>query len=265
MARPDPATLSPSAPAGFSARVRDCFGRGAAGYERGARLQAGIAHRLGRLCRGLSTELPPGARADLGAGSGLLSRALEAELPGTPLLRVDQCSDLLAQDRSQGSPVPQLLWDLNDGLPRQLRGAALLASSFTLQWLAAPEQRLAEWCEQLAPGGWLVLAVPTAGSFRIWHQAAQAAGVPFSGLEMPDADALATVAGQHLRLRRVQRLPFSRQNRGGLALLRQIKAIGAQASPQRRLSAGELRRLLQHWPTPDHPLNWELLLLIGQR
>ena len=265
MSRPDPATLSSSAPQGFSARVRDCFSRGAAGYERGARLQAGIAHRLGRLCRGLSTALPAGARADLGAGSGLLSRALEAELTNAPLLRVDQCPDLLAQERDLGSPVPQLLWDLNDGLPRQLRGAALLASSFTLQWLAQPEQRLAEWCEHLAPGGWLVLAVPTAGSFRIWHQAAQAAGVPFSGLTMPNAEALAAVAGERLRLRRMDRLHFSRPNRGGLALLRQIKAIGAQASPQRRLSAGELRQLLQHWPGPEQALNWEVLLLIGQR
>ena len=161
--------------------------------------------------------------------------------------------------------MPQLLWDLNDGLPRQLRGAALLASSFTLQWLAEPEQRLAEWCEQLAPGGWLVLAVPTSGSFRIWHQAAQAAGVPFSGLVLPEAAALAAVAGERLRLRRLERLHFSRPNHGGLALLRQIKAIGAQASPQRRLSAGELRRLLQHWPDPQQALNWEVLLLIGQR
>ncbi len=265
MSRPDPATLSSSAPAGFSARVRDCFNRGAAGYERGARLQAGIAHRLGRLCRGLSTDLPAGARADLGAGSGLLSRALEAELTDAPLLRVDQCPDLLAQERDLGSPVPQLLWDLNDGLPRQLRGAALLASSFSLQWLANPEQRLAEWCEQLAPGGWLLLAVPTAGSFGIWQRAARAAGVPFSGLALPDAEGLAAVAGERLRLRRLQQLRFSRPNRGGLALLRQIKAIGAQASPQRRLSPTELRRLLRHWPGPEQALNWEVLLVVGQR
>ena len=265
MARPDPTTLSPSAPGGFNARVRDCFGHAASGYEQGALLQRGIAHRLGRLCRGLTAEIPAGARADLGAGSGLLSRALEAELAGTPLLRVDQCADLLAQDLTQAASPPQLLWDLNDGLPRQLRGAALLASSFTLQWLAEPERRLAEWCEQLAPQGWLALAVPTAGSFRIWHQAAQAARVPFSGLALPDAEALATVAGARLRLRRLERLRFSKPNPGGLAFLRQIKAIGAQASHQRRLSASEFRGLLQAWPGPQDALNWEVLLLIGQR
>ena len=265
MARPDPTTVSPSAPGGFNARVRDCFGRGATGYERGALLQRGIAHRLGRLCRGLTRDIPAGARADLGAGSGLLSRALEAEMAGTPMLRVDQCPDLLAQELNQGLPVPQLLWDLNNGLPRQLRGAALLASSFTLQWLAEPEHRLTEWCDQLVPGGWLLLAVPTAGSFRIWHQAARTAGVPFSGLLLPDAEALAAVAEKRLRLRRLQRLRFSRPNRGGLTLLRQIKTIGAQASPQRQLSASQLRRLLHHWPGPEQALNWEVLLVIGQR
>ena len=245
--------------------MRDCFGSSAAGYERSARLQASIAQRLGRLCRGLGPALPTGPLADLGAGSGLLSRALESELSGASLLRVDLCSHLLAQELKQGAQVPQLLWDLNDGLPRQLRGAALLASSFTLQWLAQPEQRLLEWCEYLAPGGLLVLAVPTAGSFRIWHRAAATAGVPFSGLALPDAEALAAVADERLRMQRLERLRFSRPNRGGLALLQQIKALGAQASPQRRLSTSELRRLLQAWPGPEHALNWEVLLLIGQR
>ena len=76
---------------------------------------------------------------------------------------------------------------------------------------------------------------------------------------------LAAVAGERLRLRRLQQLRFSRPNRGGLALLRQIKAIGAQASPQRRLSSTELRRLLRHWPGPEQALNWEVLLVVGQR
>jgi len=247
--------------------VRDCFNGSASGYEQGARLQTAVAARLGGLCRSLKPAIPAGARADLGAGSGLLSRALETGLGGPPLLRVDLCDGLLAQER-RGDPAlarQQLLWDLNDGLPRQLNGAALLASSFALQWLEQPPQRLREWCRQLRPGGWLVLAVPTAGSFSIWRTAAARAQVPFSGLELPNGAELAAIAEQELVVQQLQQLRFSRPNGGALPFLRQIQAIGAQASRQRRLSPGELRRLNAHWPAADEPLRWEVLLLLGRR
>ena len=80
--------LSPFSPSSrFGGRVRDCFNRHAAAYEQGARLQTAIAARLGQLCRSLRPQIPAGPRADLGAGSGLLSRALETSLGGPPLLR----------------------------------------------------------------------------------------------------------------------------------------------------------------------------------
>lgn len=257
----------------FAARVRDCFSAGAAAYEQGARLQASMACRLGGLCRELAGSIPAGPRADLGAGSGLLSRALEAALGETPLIRVDQCADLLAQEarccageeQRLALQRQQLLWNLNEGLPARLSGAALLASSFTLQWLERPEQQLAQWCNRLAPGGWLVLAVPTDASFGIWRQAAATASVPYSGLELPSASALAEVAQQRLALRRLERLRFSRSNRGALPFLREIRGIGAQASRQRRLRPTELRRLIQHWPAGEQPLTWEVLLLIGRK
>ena len=252
---------------GFGGRVRDCFNRHAAAYEQGARLQTAIAARLGQLCRSLKPQIPAGQRADLGAGSGLLSRALETSLGGPPLLRVDLCTELLAQERT-GDPAlvhHQLLWDLNRGLPRQLNGAGLLASSFALQWLEQPPQRLQEWCHQLQSGGWLVLAVPTAGSFGIWHTASARADVPFSGLELPDAEQLETIARQELELQKLQRLRFSWPNHGALTFLRQIRAIGAQASRQPHLRPGELRRLMTHWPAADQPLRWEVLLLVGRR
>ena len=268
MAAPDRATdRVVGLEAGFAGRVRDCFGRGAAGYEQAAGLQTAVAARLGRLSRAIASALPPGPRADLGAGSGLLSRAMAANLGGPALLRVDQCPDLLAQEQRHDPKIgaQQLLWDLNSGLPRQLQGAALLASSFALQWLEQPEQQLSAWCRQLAQGGWLVLAVPTAASFGIWRAAARAGGVPFSGLELPNASGLERVVRRELQVQRLDRLRFSRANHGALAFLRRFRAIGAQASRQRRLSAAELRQLIAHWPPADQPLVWEVLLVIGQR
>ena len=160
--------------------VRRHFGRRAAGYEAQALLQRAVACRLGRLCRDL--PLPAGPRADLGAGSGLLSRAL----PAQGLLQLDLCPELLQRNPQQ----PQLVWDLNAGLPTALQGAALLVSGFALQWLDDPVGQLGHWCRALAPGGWLALAVPTAGSFPQWRRAADAADVACTALELPAADRL---------------------------------------------------------------------------
>ena len=68
----------------FSAQVERCFSRGASAYPRSATLQAAVATRLAQLARPLATALPSGPRADLGAGSGLLSRALETSSPISP-------------------------------------------------------------------------------------------------------------------------------------------------------------------------------------
>ena len=246
---------------GFSGRVRQGFRRGAASYEAQARLQQGVAWRLGRLCRDLS--FPAGPCADLGAGSGLLSRALLAQRPSLPRppLQLDLCPELLARNPLAGPATAP--WDLNRGLPPQLRNASLLLSSFALQWLDDPAAQLAHWVGRLAPGGWLALAVPVAGSFEVWQAAARAAAVPCTALPLPEADLLieaAIRAGLERPL--IQRLRFSRASRDGLASLRQLRRLGATASRQAPLAPGQLRRLLAHWPAA--PLRWEVLVLVGR-
>ncbi len=258
-----PVLSADGASSAFSQRVLTGFGRQAASYELQARLQQGVAWRLGRLCRDL--PLAAGPIADLGAGSGLLSRALLAhrpELVQAPPLQLDLCLELLARNPHAGpAPCP---WDLNRGLPPSLSGAALLLSSFALQWLEDPAGELAHWSGRLAPGGWLALALPVAGSFDTWQAAARAAAVPCTALSLPRADTLiqaATSAG--LELRHSQQLHFSRPDQGGLDTLRHLRQLGASASRQPPLAAGQLRRLLAHWP--NAPLRWDVLLLVGRR
>ena len=248
--------------AAFSGRVRQGFSRGAASYETQARLQQGVAWRLGRLCRDL--PLPAGPCADLGAGSGLLSRALLAQRPSLPQppQQLDLCPELLARNPFAGPATTP--WDLNRGLPSPLQDASLLLSSFALQWLEDPAAQLAHWAGRLAPGGWLALAVPLAGSFHTWRTAARAASVPCTALPLPEADGLIEAAIRAgLNLRHTQRLRFSRAPRDGLASLRLLRALGATASRQPPLDPDQLRRLLAHWPAA--PLRWEVLVLVGRR
>ena len=259
-ARPDDA---------FAVQVRARFGRRAQTYHQHAALQRGVAWRLAHLlARRLGPPfgegpLPPGPAADLGAGSGLLGEALHRHGLQHPLLQLDLCPELLAVNplaRRQG----QRLWDLNTGLPAELDGASLLCSSFALQWLDQPAAQLELWCRQLAPGGWLALAVPTAASFPQWHRAARRAGVPFTGLALPASEPLLAAVGRKLELRHHQLLRFSRAGGDGRSFLGSLRAIGAVGSRQPRLETAELRRLLQHWPSGEG-ITWTVLLLIGRR
>ncbi len=248
--------------------MRAGFARRAQHYDSQARLQEAVAWRLGRWCRDL--PLPAGPVADLGCGSGLLSRALLRQwsaLGDQPPLQLDHCPSLLALNPLllNASPLPQRLWDLNDGLPIELAQAALLASSFALHWLDDPVGQLEGWCDRLAPGGWLLLAVPTAGSFSQWRQAAAAAAVPCTALDLPEAAALVAASGARgLSPHRQALLRFSQALPNGLAYLRQLRAIGAGTSRQPPLSPGQWRRLGGQWPCPAC-LDWEILLLLAQR
>lgn len=264
-------TLSPpSKPLPFSQQVRQAFGRRVAAYEPQARLQRSIAWRLAGWAQhhGWGQSLPQGPSADLGAGTGLVGRALEAwriPLPG-PLQQLDLCPEALARNGSG----PTLPWNLNQGLPAQLQGAALLTSSFALQWLDAPTKALVHWGDQLAPGGWLLLAVPTAGSFPQWRQAAQRAGVACTALELPRAEALLQAAARGgVETVRSQVLTFSHQPHSGastpLGALRAIQAIGAGTSRKAApLPPGAWRKLLAAWPQGGQ-LSWEVLLLLAQK
>ena len=246
----------------FSDQVSSSFGRHAAGYARHARLQQGVAWRLAHLCAPLA--LAAGPRADLGSGSGLVGQALRAQASRESLLQLDICPELLAHNPLAVADG-QLCWDLNLGLPKQLGQAALLTSSFALQWLDNPVTQVQHWCEQLRPGGWLGLAVPTSASFPQWHQAAAAAEVPCTALSLPDAENLLAAASRGgLILHYSRQLRFSRAYGRGLGFLQQLRCLGASASRANLLSTAQLRRLLHCWPS-DGCVSWEVLLLLGQR
>jgi malonyl-CoA O-methyltransferase len=249
----------------FSAGVKERFGRRAAAYRQHALLQRGVAWRLAHLlaCRLGNEPLPPGPAADLGAGSGLLGEALQQHGLQHPLVQLDLCPQLLAAN-PLSQRHGQRLWDLNHGLPAELGGASLLCSSFALQWLDQPADQLELWCNQLAPGGWLALALPTAASFPQWHRAAGRAGVAFTGLTLPASESLLAVAQRHLELHHQQLLRFSHPDSDGRRFLGSLRAIGAVSSRQPRLATAELRRLLQHWPS-EEGITWTVLLLIGRR
>lgn len=234
----------------------------AAAYVREARLQRGVARRLARLWRcTLANRLPPGPRLDLGGGAGALARAL-ARQGCPPLQVVDRSASLLRL--ATGLQVRP--WDLEWGLP--VAEPALLASSFALHWLGRPLESLGQWCRALRPGGQLLLAVPTSGSFTSWRQATRQAGVPWTALPLPSAQQLQEVLAAHLQLHHCRLLQRRQGWPSALAFFQHLKRSGLTGGASGHLGPGELRRLDRYWPRGpqgDVVVEWEVLMALAEK
>ena len=88
--------------------------------------------------------------------------------------------------------------------------------------------------------------------------------MPFTGLALPSTKGLVAAARRHLQVHTCQPLRFTQPCGNGLTFLRDVRQLGASASRQKPLHPSQLRRLLQHWPAGE-TLDWEVLLLVGQR
>ena len=244
----------------WSQRVVARFSRSADRYDGAARLQRATARQLAERCR--RQPIPRGLWVDLGSGTGLLADDLERLHPGQRVLRLDGSDAML---RRHAPTAQTSCVDLNQPLPTWSSAPVLLSSSFVLHWLSEPTRCLQHWFEQLGQGGWLVVAVPVAGSFHQWHQAAERAELPCTALRFPRADdlldALPASAMRHQRLHR-----FSRRAQRPLELLRPMTSIGAGTSRHAALGPGQWRRLARAWPDAETPtLTWQVLSLMLNR
>ncbi|MXW13279.1 MAG: methyltransferase domain-containing protein [Synechococcus sp. SB0662_bin_45] len=231
-------------------------------YVREARLQRGVARRLAELwCGTLANRLPSGPRLDLGGGAGAMAMAM-ARKGCPPLEVVDRNVSLLRL----ATGLQVRLWDLERGLP--VAEPALLASSFALHWLARPLESLGQWCQALRPGGQLLLAVPTSGSFTSWRQAAHQANVAWTGLSLPSAQRLQGVLADQLRLHHCCLLQRSQGWPSPLAFFRHLKRSGLTGGAGGRLGPAEWRRLDRCWPRRPQgnvAVEWEVLITLAQK
>ena len=234
----------------------------ATAYVREAKLQREVARRLASLwCATLPNHLPSGPRLDLGGGAGALAKAL-ARKGCPPLEVVDRNVSLL----HLAAGLQVRLWDLERGLP--VAEPALLASSFALHWLAQPLASLGQWCQALRPGGQLLLAVPTSGSFTSWRQAAHQADVPWTGLPLPSARRLQEVLAAQLQLHHCCLLRRSQSWPSALAFFQHLKRSGLTGGAGGHLGPGELRRLDRCWPgrcRGNVAVEWEVLMALAEK
>ena len=249
--------------------IKPCqaFAKGANIYAKNAKLQQAVAWRLARYCKNL--EIPKGLIYDFGAGSGNLTEALEKQNKQLTAVLVDECRELLA--KSQVANVRKLEWDLNQGIPPEAIGAALIASSFTLHWLKDPVEQIKQWGEAIAPGGWLAITVPVEGSFISWQIAAKLAGVKYTGITLPIEGELIKSLSKVAEIKENKIIRYSKQYNSGLEFLKEMKWIGTNGGAISKLNQKELKKLDHSWPqrsnekTKTITINWDIMLAIAQK
>lgn len=223
------------------------FAAAAAGYDAAAWHQDRIAATL---CERLPDGLLPRRIVEWGCGTGLLTARLAARWPRVPLTAIDLAPAMLARGRDRVGAGAAIRWIQADAEQYDVAEPAdLLASSCAVQWFRSPGRLASCAARQLAPGGWLALAIPVQGTLCELWQSLAASG--YSGptglpLERP-ADYRARFAGPGWRAVSVDTATFVRHHADARAVLRTLREIGATCTGHgawAHLTATAMRRLL---------------------
>lgn len=235
-------------------RIAAAFDAAPATYDAAAEVQR-LAARF------LASQLPalphPPHIAEIGCGTGLLTRCVKARYPQahwtvtdlSPIMVATACKnlpDLTGEFRVMDGEHPNLSLNRYD----------LLVSSFAAQWFTDLPSALPRLTACLSPGGVLALCLPAAGSLKEWHRAC---GFDPAALNYPPATTLAKA----LPNARITVREFRQTYPDGRAFLTALKAIGAgtPASGHAPLSTAALRAALKRLGQPA-TVSWQILTLL---
>jgi trans-aconitate 2-methyltransferase len=103
-------------------------------------------------------ELPPGPIVELGAGTGVHTRAIAARWPDRAVTGIDGSEEMLAKAAATPSPIAWVKaeiasWEASEA-------PALIFSNATLQWLDDHRALFPRLVRQLVPGGVLAVQMP---------------------------------------------------------------------------------------------------------
>jgi malonyl-CoA O-methyltransferase len=227
-------------------RVRLAFSRAAPGYDRRDRVQALVRARV---LASLPLSSREGSRVlDVGAGTGALLAALPGD--GGRVAAVDLAPGMCREVRRR---VPRAAVAVADAeaLPFADRTFDLVVSTSALQWLPRLDLAAAELARVLSPGGQASIALFGERTLHELRAAWQAAGGGRAAHRFASLSELAAaLSAAGLRVERAEEDELLEHHPDARAVLRALKAIGAQgAAPGREGlgGAGVVKELLRRY------------------
>ncbi|WP_456268553.1 methyltransferase domain-containing protein [Kushneria sp. AK178] len=253
-------------------RIAMSFSNAAPFYDAHAGLQRDVADAL---LRALPPEASPGQLADVGCGTGQVTRGLRERYPGATITGIDPAPGMLAEaERRHGRD--RLYWQPGDAeqLPFESGTLDMVTSSLAIQWCTTPGGFLEEADRVLRPGGWLAFTTLLDGSLIELKRA-------FAALDnRPRVNTFLTPAAlvEHLHHSRLTPhthycAAFQIFHDSAAASLRALKAVGA-ATLDRPARSGLMSR--RHWArvtqslergrTPEGlPTTYQVALVVMQK
>lgn len=247
---PDADPMAPAAPAptpapGMSNAVAQRFSEAAERYEAAAVVQRQAAELFHAWLQ--QQDLPSPRRiAEIGCGTGLLSRLLLARHPEAHLLMTDLAPGMVTHCRARFGKSDRLRYAVGDGLTIRFEPRPdWIVSAMCFQWFSPLGPVLRHHLEQCE-----VLAFSTLldGSFSDWRAAHARAGVLHGLQPVPEFAALQAFCqelSRELGLEvRTHRITLHEAHADGLSFARSLRAIGADL-PSARHQPVNLRPVLR--------------------
>lgn len=241
-------------------RISDAFGAAAASYDDHAapqRVAAGLVADLAQ------RQMPVGVGRilEIGCGTGLLTRDIQARWPGAELIATDIAPAMLAQAAAQGRVAATFL--AMDGEAPDFEGPwfDLILSSLAFQWFGDLPGAIARLAALLRPGGSLIFSTMGEGSFASWRGAHEICGVVCGVPAYPSLDALRAMLAHHgdaFAFEETAPLEVA----GARGLLAHLKGIGAVVpeAGRRPLGPAVLRRVMAAYEAGGGTDQYQLLV-----
>ena len=229
---------------GRKQRISDAFGAAADRYDD----HAGPQRAAAALVADLAQRQRPNAVGrilEIGCGTGLLTRDIQARWPGAELVVTDLSPEMVAQTAKDGLIAATFL--TMDGEAPLFEGQwfDLILSSLSFQWFDQLDAAIARLVGLLRPGGSLIFSTMGQDSFSRWRAAHAACGETPGVPDYPTLEALRAILAGYadaFAFDEAYQLPVS----GARGLIKHLKGIGAVVPSEGRqpLAPKALRRVM---------------------
>jgi malonyl-CoA O-methyltransferase len=230
---------------GRKQRISDAFGAAADRYEDHAGPQRAAAALVADLAQ---RQKPAEVERvlEIGCGTGLLTRDIQARWPGAELIVTDLSPKMVARTAIGGLVGATFL--TMDGERPAFEGEwfDLILSSLAFQWFEGLEAAIARLAGLLRPGGSLIFSTMGQGSFAAWRAAHEAWGLSPGIPAYPSLNELrAMLAVYEDAFAFDEDYPLTCG--GARGLIAHLKGIGAVVpiEGRKQLSPAELRRVMK--------------------
>ena len=229
-------------------------------YEQNAIVQKLSAEKL---TKKITKELEhPTLAADLGCGTGYLTKLLLKQFPSLQIDCCDTSEAMLEQTAKLNSSNVNLY---NSSLPPKSKYDVIVAN-FSFQWFPSVEKTIKDCFDKLTPGGTLAFSIPVKGTFKKLNQLISEHKLTIRLPELPDSENIIKTVNEFEDVQ-IEQFQLEESFTKTLEFLRGLHNIGAVREGQ-KTSIKDLKRLITfHDQLFDNNIivNYEVLQVLIKR